>query len=233
MLPGLLTVSIGANVRGGGALAVFAVVYFFSPAALVAHPRQSYAPVVEELPAQDSELAIVDISLLDNPDPESSEFPALDIKLRNRGDVAAFVKRARLEVLDRLPFESCEHYLTAEVSWTYDVNLDRPRPMQLSQVVPPGGVDRFAVVLGHDVEGAGERVFYRLKLFLEYDEDTKELSSKSFTVLLAGKGNALGSHSGGPRFRKCLDTLEEKLEPVQLWPVSYSLPDFFKDRRPQ
>jgi hypothetical protein len=38
MTPGFLEVTVSNSVRAGGALGVFAVVYFFSPAALVANP---------------------------------------------------------------------------------------------------------------------------------------------------------------------------------------------------
>lgn len=40
LIPGLLKVSVGSSVRAGGALAAFVIVYFFSPAALVANPPQ-------------------------------------------------------------------------------------------------------------------------------------------------------------------------------------------------
>ncbi len=38
MIPGFITVSVSRWIRAGGALAVFAVVYFYNPAALVTSP---------------------------------------------------------------------------------------------------------------------------------------------------------------------------------------------------
>lgn len=37
-IPGLLNVEVGTAIKAGGAIAVFVVVYFFSPARLLAHP---------------------------------------------------------------------------------------------------------------------------------------------------------------------------------------------------
>jgi hypothetical protein len=38
MIPGFINVSVGPTIRAGGAIAVFVIVYFFSPAQLVSSP---------------------------------------------------------------------------------------------------------------------------------------------------------------------------------------------------
>lgn len=220
-IPGFIDVRVGAAIRAGGALAVFVVVYFFSPANLV----------IQEKRNNDSTLKLVDLSLKENPN-DNSEFPVLDIKLRNAGAVAAFLKRAEIEILDRVQFEDCVQYSAEPMSWSYQLNLDSGSPFPLSQVVPSGGVDRFGIVIGHSVTGASTHVFYKLRLVIYYDEDDKRLVSKPFTLLLSGMARRRASASTGEEEEKnCFQEMRKTMDPVRSWPVAYSLPNYFKDER--
>jgi hypothetical protein len=215
MIPGFLAVEVGKAIRAGGAVGVFVVVYFFSPARLL----------VEQGEASDSKLSIVDITLAKNPNPQQSYFPMLDVKVRNGGDKTAFLKRARIDILDRIQFTDCESYSAQPVTWTYDMSLDDPKPFEISQSVPPRGVDRFGFVLGHSLEGASEHAFYKLTLTLEYDEDSKQLVSKPFVVQLSGMARKVASTSGP---KECYEALHRTLDPARSWPVAYGLPRYFR-----
>jgi hypothetical protein len=180
----------------------------------------------------DSKLAIVDIGLARNPN-QASGFPALDLKVRNTGDTSAFLKRARVDVIDRLTFTDCSAYSAKEATWTYELSVDNPKSIELSQEVPPRGVDRFLIVVGHSLRGAPFHAFYRLRLVLISDEDNKELTSNDFTLFLNGIAarEASSTFGRGPFADQCFEDLQKKLEAVHSWPVAYSMPDYFKDDR--
>jgi hypothetical protein len=122
--------------------------------------------------------------------------PTLDIKLRNPGGQAAFVKRMVLEiseahVLPRVQLPQIGHHGTASEipSWVYDVRLPAPPgdgPSQvshdLSQVVPSGGVDRFRVRLYADREG--DAVLYRMRVRLLYNGQDHDVVSEPLAVAL-------------------------------------------------
>ena len=182
----------------------------------------------QPLPADDgdSSLAFVDIGLSDNSS-NSSEFPILDVKLRNKGSTSAFIKRARFEVLDRIVFSDCQHYSAQPVTWTYQVNLEDPKPVPLSQAVPARGVDRFQIVTGHNLRGPNQHAYYKLQLVLESDEDDKRLISHPFTIYLPGMAERYASTGSGDML--CRLALKKALERASSWPVSYSLPNYFED----
>jgi hypothetical protein len=139
----------------------------------------------------DSKLEIVDLSLSPNPE-KGNLFPLLDIKLRNTGTVSTFIKRVRVEVLDRAQFKLCAGFTAVPVYWTYKVSLDSPDWIQVSQEVPGHGVDRFNLILGHSERTLGVHVFYKLKLLIVSDEDDKTLTSKEFVVHVRGMWDWMG-----------------------------------------
>lgn len=181
---------------------------------------------VHQAAPSDSKVAFVDLGLGQSTG-ENTEFPTLDVKLRNRGDTAAFLKRAEVTVLDRIEFTDCADYYAEPTSWTYQMNLENPAPFPLSQSVPAKGVDRFSILLGHELNGANEHAFYRLRLTLIYDEDDKRLTSSDFAIYLPGMAVRMASTTR--RNQECFDALARKLRPARSWPVTYSFPDYFNE----
>ncbi|NIJ14291.1 hypothetical protein FHU38_004635 [Saccharomonospora amisosensis] len=127
----------------------------------------------------------------------------LDVKLRNPGEQPVFVVRAALEILNarvvpRWKVPDIAHYITATemVSANYDVRLPIPGRQfnpsvrhDLSQVVPPTGVDRFQIRLGlagyekrYREAGVHFNVLYRLVLRLSYGGGHADLVSRPIVV---------------------------------------------------
>ncbi|MDR4470344.1 MAG: hypothetical protein MRJ68_18940 [Nitrospira sp.] len=170
--------------------------------------------------SQDSVLELVDLSLIDSIE---SGFPALDVKLRNKGDVTAFLKQAEVRILDKIEFSDCRPYMAEPVTWTYDMNLEDPKVFAISQSVPAKGVDRFAIRLGHTSQDPGFHGLYRMRLIITFDEDNKVVESKDFVILLANRMASFCCKSA------CLEEMEKRIAPARAWPVSYSLPNYFRE----
>jgi hypothetical protein len=172
---------------------------------------------------------LVDLSLSKEKS-KGGGFPTLDVKVRNRGSVSALLKRARVEVVDRVQYSDCQLYFALAATWTYQVNLAKPQPIELAQVVPAGGVDRFLFVLGHELRRPDLHVLYRLRLHLVYDEDDKELVSKDFTVHVPGMAERMASTARGDKeYERCVEETQRKIAPARKWPISYSMPNYFKE----
>lgn len=123
--------------------------------------------------------------------------PALDIKLRNPGGQAAFVKRIELAVSEavvlpvtRFPEGPTIHITASAIpSWNYDVELPVPTSSgpfkvayDVSQVVPAWGVDRFRVRLY--AHRKGRAILYRIRVRLLYNKGGRSVVSQPLTVAL-------------------------------------------------
>jgi hypothetical protein len=101
--------------------------------------------------AEEPDVRIVRLDVT-NGDPEGESFPLLDISLENRGGVDALIHEARFEEIRTFEFPAPAAPHAEGISWEYDVNLgtSEAQTERLSQTVPAGGVDRFAIRLGTD-----------------------------------------------------------------------------------
>lgn len=130
-------------------------------------------------------LELVDLSFIT----DTEEFPVLDIKLRNTGEVA-FIKSAlfKVEKASELkhPSSGCE---SAEpVNWTYDAMLpvlNGPYEVNVpvSQSIVSGGVDRFAFKVGTSGIQALSSALLIVTVDLIYDGDNKVLSTQKFALI--------------------------------------------------
>lgn len=176
-----------------------------------------------ERSSEDSALELVDLSLIYFRN--GSGFPAIDVKLRNKGNAAAFLKRAELRIHDQAEFYDCSMHMVVLVNWTYDLNLDNPKPFAISQSVPAKSVDRFAIGLGHTLKDPFDKYrLYRMQLVITFDEDDKLLESRDFVVLLSAMGDSVLDTF----VPDCPKNREEDVTRASSWPVSYSLPNYFK-----
>ncbi|MEU9119058.1 hypothetical protein AB0C96_04210 [Streptomyces sp. NPDC048506] len=152
---------------------------------------------------REAELELVDVSasqgesrLVRRWEPERnaaetwSHVAVLDVKLRNRGDRTAVLKRLELTVegAGQFGFSRPELLAALPSSATYDITLSPPRwphhtpaAKDLSQVIPAGEADRFEVRL-HVHAPDDLRYLYRLHLDLVYNGDDRRVSAGSIAV---------------------------------------------------
>ena len=133
VLPGFINVEVSPTgtgaIRAGGALAIFVIVYFFNPAKLIVTPPGSDLTV--------STLRVID---------DVPGFSLLDIVVRNRGDVDAVIHQAVLRILDSTVVAPGGNAYQLPSTYQYNalVALGSTRvPVEMTQVVPAGQVDRF------------------------------------------------------------------------------------------
>lgn len=112
----------------------------------------------------------------------SKEFPVLDIKLRNTGEVA-YIKRAVIKVKSIQEIESPDCPMAVPASWNYDVKLPTTGApltveVDMSQSIRPQDVDRFTLTLGNDGPPGTSFYAFRASLDLIFDEDNKLISIK-------------------------------------------------------
>lgn len=108
---------------------------------------------------------------------ECGHFPIVDIKLRNEGDEPAFLAYLDLDIslIEAAPDPIA--YWAFPVNWEYtlllDPHLDKDfQSVQISQEVPPNGLDRFVVVIGHNMN-YGEFIYvdYRINFSIRYNDN--------------------------------------------------------------
>jgi hypothetical protein len=140
-------------------------------------------------------LQLVETQVLD-----SKQFPILDFKLRNTGEVA-FLKSAEFKV--QRVWEIMPGMLPDAVpaSWNYDLilpalgapySLEKP----ISQVVKAGDVDRFTFTIGTDAPPSLIKYMYLISVDLIYDEDNKRLNSPALLFVTRPQSCILGETSG-------------------------------------
>jgi hypothetical protein len=154
---------------------------------------------------------------------------ALDIKLRNRGMVSTFLKRAEIEVLESTTLYRCGQPSAVPVSYTYDLDLADPRPFPISQEVRAGGVDRFRIRLYDSRLRGLEQPAFRLRLVVVADEDDKKLISKEFSILLPPKEHfvALAQDESDDL---CIQQWNSTVHRLRTWPTAYSLPRIVREK---
>jgi len=103
-------------------------------------------------------------------------FPIIDIKLINKGDQPAFLSHLEFEVELKKAVPDFTDYRAFPSSWEYSVLFDPHtkndrKKISISQKVPANDIDRFVVVVGHDM-GYGELTHadYNIRLTISYNE---------------------------------------------------------------
>lgn len=108
----------------------------------------------------------------------TGRFPILDLKFRNTGETAAFLTHLDLRVTRvsgpegwNIGCFSSPTFMSP--SWEYNILLNNRKAtdvvtLQLSQVVPARGIDRFVVVVGQD--GYNEPTVFDLQISVRYNE---------------------------------------------------------------
>lgn len=114
-------------------------------------------------------------------DPEAKEFPKLDIKIRNTGEVA-FLKRADFNVKHVWELESYYCPMAEPASWNYDVLLPTVgapyrRSKEISQSVRPQDVDRFTFTIGNDGATPLSSYVFLANVSLVYNENEQILTT--------------------------------------------------------
>jgi hypothetical protein len=219
MIPGFLEINISAWLRAGGALAVFAVVYFNNPAQLVATPQQvvsispgqvSQVKVAAPIPKRDSAIQFVDYNITYARDASGLTLPVVDLKMRNTGDQAAFLKKVSFNVLDSATFEDCNNpqYDLIIASATYDIDLVKAPSKAISHVIKPSDVDRIKFRVGRS-EGGPTLTVYKATLQIIYDEDDKTQTSKPFFLRIVGPAYPAGEFIPGTS-KKAWDACVQK-----------------------
>jgi hypothetical protein len=122
-------------------------------------------------------LSLVDIQFL-----ESAQFPKLDLKLRNTGEVA-LLKQAVFNVQHVWELRDSLRPAALKASWNYDVELPvlgapYTIAIPISQSIGRGDSDRFTFTLGNDAPPARREYVFLMTVELIYNEDNQKLSGQ-------------------------------------------------------
>jgi len=122
-------------------------------------------------------ISLVDVQFL-----ESGQFPKLDLKLRNTGEVAV-LKQAIFNVRDVWELRDSLRPAALKASWNYDVELPvlgapYSRAVPISQSIARGNADRFTFTLGNDAPPARREYIFLITVDLVYDENEQRLSTQ-------------------------------------------------------
>lgn len=140
---------------------------------------------IENIPkAQDSDLQLVDVSLIETTKPIK-----LDIKVRNIGTQTAFLKRMVIHVkrIWKFPSSFFIPCSIVNISHNYQIYLDTDnypykRSLVIAQAVKSGDVDRFTFELDNAFYNNRESGFIAFSFTIYYDEDDKFVSSKDIIL---------------------------------------------------
>jgi hypothetical protein len=127
-------------------------------------------------------LLLVDVEFV-----ETGQFPKLDLKLRNTGEVA-LIKQAVFNVRDVWELRDSLRPAALKASWNYDVELPvlgapYSLAVPVSQSIKRGDADRFTFTLGNDAPPARREYMYLMTVDLIYDEDNQKLSTRPLLVV--------------------------------------------------
>lgn len=155
---------------------------------------------------KDADIRIVSVELIDNIEEiikfrgvwldgnaehvkDIGVFPIIDIKLLNKGDEPAFLSHLELDIELKKAVPDPMMYSAYPSNWEYTVLLDPhakydKKQISISQKVPANDIDRFVVVVGHDMDyGELKYADYKIKLGINYNEgDLLELGCYSLRV---------------------------------------------------
>ena len=139
---------------------------------------------------REANLSVVSVDVIDNIEnikrfreewlDESADnggmFPIIDIKVRNTGDEPAFISHLDIQIKRKKVVPDLAGYYALPASWEYTVLLNPhvetdTKTIMISQKVPPNDLDRFFLIIGHDMD-YGELIYadYELKMRLRYNK---------------------------------------------------------------
>lgn len=154
----------------------------------------------------DSQIEIVNIDILEDMVyivNETETLPYIegvyvDIKLRNKGDTVAFLKKIEFEVEEIFPLDDPREicYNAVDVSETYDVILDdkTTQTIDISQSIPANDVDRFRLKILSSVGIHDMDVIYVFKMKFIYDGDDKSILSARHIAVFPSDFNFSGAY---------------------------------------
>jgi hypothetical protein len=188
-IPGFLQVNWenrGLAIRAGGALALFIVTYLLSPKVVKETP-----PNGEGTGKMDSKVELVEATF-PLPDRKAELGQAtLDVKVRNVGGKAAFLKRADFSIRKKWVLKPVTlRWKPIPPSAEYQVVLPEEKdPPYLvskpfSQEIVAGRVDRFLITF-HCKDEVNATI-YLMDVDLIYDEDDKSLKKSNFIFVIPG-----------------------------------------------
>jgi hypothetical protein len=145
-------------------------------------------------PTQRGRLQLADVTIID-----TKQFPKLDFKVRNTGEVA-FLKRAVFKVQNVWEIKSGMLPDAVPASWDYSLTLpvlETPYRVEhpISQVVKTNDVDRFLLTIGSDAPPSLTKYLYLASVDLIYDEDNKQVSSAPLLFVMPPASCVLGETS--------------------------------------
>lgn len=132
----------------------------------------------------DAILEIVDIDIDEH---NEDGYPIIDIKLRNLGENAGFVKQVDIYVHDcfKMDNPNLTVYSKIDASHTYNTLLDlktKAKALKVSQSVPASSVDRFQIVLASNHDEPEIPWIYELSFTIKYNSN-KSIKSPSNYIL--------------------------------------------------
>lgn len=146
--------------------------------------------------------AMLEIVAIDIDEHNEDGYPIVDIKLRNLGNNAGFVKRIDINVVDcfKMNNPNLTDYSRVDCSHTYNTLLDietNPKILRVSQSVPANSVDRFQIVLASNHYEPEIPWIYELSFKILYNSDSSVESDITYIVPVRANIDWAGSFTSG------------------------------------